>query len=117
MLCFEWEVTFTQEFADSTAHGDFWDFPVPIKQMWTARAKGYFTAAGAATATYIYGNSKQTGDPATVTFTGYSTPGTTTKVFEGVGYASRGNFTSPQGMVTQEVEIRGYGAPTTGVPS
>ncbi len=117
MLCFDWEVNFNQDFADSTAHGDFWDFPVPLKMMWTGRAKGYFTTAGAATATYIYNVSKIGGDPSLITFTGYSTPAATTAIFTGQGYASRGNFSSPMAMVTQEVEIKGYGPPTVGSPA
>src|SRR5439155_23795435 len=53
--CFEWEVEYSQDFADATAHGDFWKQPVPLLQSWTGRCRGYLTAAAAATATYIYG--------------------------------------------------------------
>lgn len=114
LLCYEWEVTFELETVDSSAFGDLWEYPVALRQRWTARARGYFTRAAAASATYIATAGKQSADPAAVTFTGYSTPGATTAVFVGTGLAVRANFSAPMAMVTQEIEIRGVGPATTG---
>lgn len=114
LLCYEWEVNFTLETVDSSAHADLWEYPVALRQAWTARARGYFTRAAAATATYIATAGKQSADPAAVTFTGYSTPAATTKVFEGSGLIVRANFSAPMAMVTQEIEVRGVGPATTG---
>jgi len=114
LLCMEWEVNWTLSTLDSAGHGDLWEYPVPLRQGWTARVKGYFTRAGIATATYLARAGDLTDDPLVVTFTGYSTPAATTAIFVGDGFITRANFSAPMAMVTQEIEIRGYGPATTG---
>lgn len=112
---FDWEVEYSQDFADATAHGDFWKQPVPLLQSWTGRCRGYLAATAAATATYIYAASKVSADPAAATFTAYSTPGVTASIlFIGTCYASRARIQAPMAMAVQEFELMGIGAPGTG---
>ena len=134
ILCFDWEVNFEQEFADGTAHGEYWDIPVPIKQMWTGRAQAYVLAGGpganaedAGWVTWMAQNillfraGKTAGDRAVASFTGWAhspiTGGSnaTQYIFKGDAYVSRASFSAPRnGAATQEIALRGYGAPTTG---
>ena len=130
LLLFEWEVEYEQEYADGTAHGEYWDWPVIIKQSWTGRAMGYFTTAlpGAdagqaghisfqAGKNYLYNAGRIAADPAVATFTGWNNTAATANqyIFSGSCYASRARLSAPKaGMFTQEVSLRGRGAPSVG---
>lgn len=130
LLCSEWEITFEQEFADGTAHGEYWDIPVPIKQMWTGRVQAYVkaggpgaTAEGGTWVTWMTENilyfmaTKTSGDPAVASFTGYATAPLVANqyIFKGDAYVSRSGLSLPKnGAATQEMTLRGYGAPATG---
>lgn len=130
ILCAEWEVNFEQEFADGTAHGEYWDVPVPTKQMWTGRAQAYVKSGGPAananTANWItfmaanimlYNAGRLVGDPSALLFTGFAeTPVNGTQyIFAGSAFATRANFSAPRnGAATQEINLRGVGAPTAG---
>lgn len=131
LLCFEWEVVVDQEFADGTGHGEYWDNPVPLKQMWSGTVRAYHStayprnistpanyAADMAAMNLMYNASRIAGDPAALTFTGYNgaTAAAGQEIFIGSCYASRANFSAPRnGMATQEYSMRGIGAPTRGV--
>lgn len=113
-LLFDWEVTYETDTADATAHGDFWKVTLPLDSGWTFRARGYVVPASAA----HYGNQLYTSSavPANVTVAGYSgSVSGGTKIFEGTGVPVRWNITAPMAMAEQEFEIRGTGAPATGV--
>jgi hypothetical protein len=127
---YEWEVNYTQDFEDGTAHGDFWDVPIPSKMSWTGEARSYISAIdpnGAAgsgnwrtfmnTNSGLYNAGRVSADPAVATFTGYLT-GTASAnflVWQGSCYVSRAQLASPRkGMVTQQISLRGYGPPTFG---
>ncbi len=122
LLCFEWELEVQQEFADGTAHGDYWFNPIPITQRWTARVRGYLTNSAAiliaspsqASSNPPYTNAlfaKTTTGPE-FTLTCYSDATPTKIIFEGQAYASRGRVLVPDAMVTQEMELTGIGPPT-----
>ncbi len=111
---FDWEMEIHTEFADATAHGDFWDVPVPLKYMWTARVKGYFDSGATSylsaykgTAGAIAGG---TADIVPVSFVAGRTT-TPTSIFTANGYLVRAHWAAPMAMVEQEAEIRGNGAP------
>jgi hypothetical protein len=131
LLCYEWEVSVDQEFVDGTAHGEYWDYPVPIKQMWTGSVRCYFNSiepsanAGSAAwnafmlgSSLIYNASRIDDDPGFLVFNGYNTMLFThvdRAIFRGNCLASRSNFNAPRtGMVTQEYVMRGLGAPLIG---
>jgi hypothetical protein len=131
LLCYEWEVVVEQEFVDGTAHGEYWDNPVPIKQMWNGTVRCYFNslepASNAGNASWnsfmlagsvIYNASRIDNDGAALVFNGYNTKTPThadRAIFRGTCRASRANFSAPRsGMATQEYAMRGIGAPTVG---
>ena len=121
--CTEWEVTIESEMADVTAHGDFWEVNVPLKQSWRARAKGYVAITGVLSymVAFAQGSAGDYRDPVLTYFTGYNTatpPGSGTVqglsniIFQGQGYITRGNISVPMTMAEQEIEITGSGSPT-----
>lgn len=111
LVLFEWEVNFTLETFDATAHGEYWKVMVPGDQSWVARARGYFTASSG---TYLAGAAVAAGDPTAVAFTGYRDHTSTTAIWTGNGFITRANFSAPMAMVVQEMEIQGTGAPSAG---
>lgn len=115
LLLFEWEVEVQQEFADATAHGDYWFNPLPITQRWTGRVRGYLTNSAAAT--YLTAGFNRSGVGGVLTLNGYSdvtptggAPGTQA-IFSGTAFATRGRIIVPMAMVTQELELTGIGPP------
>lgn len=120
--CFEWELEVQQEFADATAHGDFWFNPLPITQRWTARVRGYLTNSSAiaisspsqSSSNPPYTNAlfNKSGTGPAFVLTCYSDPTPTLIVFKGSAFASRGRLLAPMAMVTQEMELTGIGPPT-----
>lgn len=110
LLCFDWEFNVSTDFADGTAHGDYWEEPVQLRHSWTFRARGYCTSGGTGYASVGWSTA---GDVAAITVTGYSVAGTSHTIVAGPAFAARGNFSAPMAMVTQEIELRGAGAPTT----
>lgn len=116
LLCFDWELNVTTDFADGTAHGDYWEQPVQLRHSWTFRCRGYFTYGGAANTSYIgatWGSNST--DPAAVTITAYSEAGTTAanRLISGNAFVARGTFSAPMAMATQEIELRGVGEADT----
>jgi len=112
-LLTEWEVTYSHDTADGTAHGDFWKHVYPLDSQWTFRARGFVTPGSAA----HYLNALWTTNTAVayVTVAGFSgSVASGTKIFEGSGLVVRGNITAPMEMAVQEFEIQGDGAPTVG---
>ncbi len=109
LFCFHWEIEVMQEFADATAHGDFWRVRLPLTQDWQGRVQGYFTRAAAAS--YLSGmadNLRSGGigaDPKPLTLTLYPGEGSTTAFFVGTCYGQRGRVLAPMAMVTQEIEL------------
>lgn len=119
----EWEVTIESEVADVTAHGDFWEVNVPLKQSWRGRMKGFVALTGVASymAAFAQGSGGDYRDPVLIYFTGYNTstpPGAGTVqgagniIFQGQGFVTRGNISMPMAMGEQEIEITGSGSPT-----
>ena len=117
LLCFHWEIEIMQEFADATAHGDFWRVRLPLTQDWQGRVQGYLTQA--AVRSYLsamadnYSNSGIGADPLEMTLTLYPGNTTTTAFFVGKCYGQRGRIIAPMAMVTQEIELVSSQVPTT----
>lgn len=112
-LLTEWEVTYTHDTADGTAHGDFWKHNYPLDSQWTFRARGFVTPGSA----NHYLNALWTANTAAAYvvvagFSGAVSGGT--MIFQGSGLPSRGNLSAPMEMAFQEFEIIGDGAPTVG---
>jgi len=116
MLVFHWELEVMQEFADVTAHGDFWRVRIPLTQDWTARVQGYMTRA--AVQTYLstmadnYSNTGLGADPLPMTLQLYNDAGTNL-MFQGTCYGQRGRVIKPMAMVTQELELVSAQVPAT----
>lgn len=112
----EWDVEVIGEYADVTAHGDYWRQRLSITQDWQGRVRGYFTASGAAAATYMHAGTAAVAAQPQLTLTCYSdmTLSAGTPIFAGIGYASRTRFSAPfRAMATQEYEIMAATGPTT----
>jgi hypothetical protein len=117
---FDWEMEIRAEYADATAHGDYWEVVVPLKYMWTARVRGYFDSAAASYLSAFKGASGAiaggTADlvPATFTAIGWTSTGSTNhNIFTASGFLVRARFNAPMAMAEQEAELRGSGAPGT----
>lgn len=111
---FDWELRITQSLTEVTAHGDEWEQWIPLRQGWTARARGYMTKAATVTDLYHGGGAfdrSSSGDE--ITFTGYSDFGSTV-LFTGTCFAEQVTLTFPNEMVEQEITIRGSAAPSAG---
>lgn len=133
LYCYEWELEWEQTFAEAQAFGDFWKYPIPLLQAWTGRVKGFAligvipgtTISQPTEPTYLWAAGRNNAaalgapsDPQLLTFTGYSdAKSSPTPVAAGVCYASRVRWSAPNGgMVTQEMELMGYGPLTAGLP-
>lgn len=106
----EWQVQIRTEFVDATGFGDFWDVPVVIKYLWTARLRGFITPP----ATYLQAYSiaqKGVVDIVAATFAGFLDVGAKLPVFQGSGFTERTALMVPMAMAEQEIEIRGVGSP------
>jgi len=108
LFCFHWEFEYMQEFADATAHGDFWRVRIPVTQDWQARVQGYMPRAAAS---YLAAIGSLTTDPAVMTLTLYNDAGTHA-IFTGTCWAQRGRVVAPMAMVTQEIELVSAQVPT-----
>ena len=113
-LLYEWEVEVETDTVDVTGHGDFWKFNTAIASGWTFRAKQYVIPASAShTINLLYSPSAV---PAQFTVAGYSgSVASGTKIFEGTGTPVRANLSAPMELAQQGFEIKGNGAPATGV--
>jgi hypothetical protein len=108
----DWQVNIRTEFVDGTGFGDFWDVPVPIKYLWTARARGLYDLTGTLSYLQAYQLAQSgTSDVLAATFVGYVDDSATKKIFQAQGFVERAAFMAPQAMAEQELEIRGSGNP------
>lgn len=115
---FDWEVKPTFDYANLSAHGDYWQVNAFLDAGWTARAKGYLTLLGAS---YMASGSALTGGkiPAALTFTGWSTIGNASgganpfKMWEGSCFVKDFSLLVPMAMVEQEISLIGTGTPGT----
>lgn len=113
-LLFDWKVTYEGRTVDLTAHGDKWDYIVPLPSSWTFTAKGYIVPASV----NHYPKQLWTAAslPAYVTVAGFSgSVASGTKIFEGSGLPVKGSLAASMELAEQEFEIKGHGAPTVGV--
>ena len=119
----DWETTISTTFEDATAFGDYWEVPVQLRQAWTGRVAGFMTEASRVTFLTAYANPVATPytDPAAITFIGYNdyptafaSPilPTTKRLFQADALISIVSIRLPNGMATQELQMRGAGAPT-----
>ena len=112
-LLFDWRVVYTGKTVDLTAHGDTWDYIVPLPSGWTFTAKGYIVPASAAT--YPQKLFKASTLPPYIWVSGYSgSVATGTIIFKGQGLPVKGQITASMELAEQEFEIRGHGAPSIG---
>lgn len=111
---FEWSVDISTDTADTTAHGDVWQYNKPLDSGWTFKAKEYVPVA---TDTHILNTLYTTATvPVQVTVAGYSgTVAAGTKIFEGTGTPVHADLNAPMELATQGFEIRGNGSPSAGV--
>jgi hypothetical protein len=113
-LLFDWKVEVTGKTIDLPAHGDKWDYVVPLQSGWTFTAKGYMVPGSSAH--YINALWSSASLPAYFIVAGFSgSVASGTKIFEGSGLPVKGTITAPMELVEQEFEIKGHGAPTVGV--
>ncbi len=123
LLCFSWEIEVSQEFADATAHGDYWRVRLPLTQDWTGRVQGYMPRAAAITYQSAIADASSSGnfdnspvgtgaDPAPMTLTLYNDAGTNI-IFRGTCFGQRGRVMAPMAMVTQELELVSAQVPGT----
>jgi hypothetical protein len=110
LLLTEWQVQIRTDFVNGTGFGDFWDVPVPIKYLWTARARGLASALPSYLNAYAIAQTGTT-DILAANFVGYLDDTATARIFQGTGYVERASFQAPQAMSEQEIEIRGVGNP------
>lgn len=111
LLIFDWEFGTSTDFADGTAHGDYWEQPVQLRHSWTFRGRGYILRNTGAALTATGWSST---DVAALAIIGYGDNIPTKVLISGNAFAARGNISAPMAMVTQEIEFRGVGAPTLG---
>lgn len=109
---FDYEITFSMETFDATAHGEWWKVMVQGDQSWTMRCRGYFTVAGG---TYLATAGVSGADPAAVTVNAYGTMTIGSPIWTATGFITRANFSAPMAMVVQEMEITGSGTPSAGI--
>lgn len=125
LLCFSWEIEINQEFADATAHGDYWRVRLPLTQDWTGRVQGYMSRAAAVTYQTAMADAASRGnyqnspsgtgaDPAPMTLTLYNDAGSNI-IFQGTCFGQRGRIMAPMAMVTQELELVSAQVPTNGI--
>lgn len=110
---FDCQVKISQKLVEVTGHGDEWDQWVPLRQGWTATARGYLTRSGAATVTYVGQSAKKSASGPELTFALYSDWGTT-PIFAGTCFMEDCTISRPNAMVEQEITLRGSTTPTTG---
>lgn len=110
---FNCEVRITQRLVEVTGHGDEWEQWVPLRQGWTARARGYLDRAAAVSATYIGKGANKTAPGPEMTLTLYSDYGTT-PIFTGLCFSEEITLQRSQAMVEQEISLRGSVAPSVG---
>jgi hypothetical protein len=110
----DWEVTVETDVVDVTAHSDVWKVFDALDSGWTFRAKSYVVPASAA---HIINQLYSSGAlPPAITVAGYSgSVASGTKIFQGSGIPIRASLAAPMELAEQEFEVRGTGAPTTGV--
>lgn len=108
----EWQAQIRTEFVDGTGFGDFWDVPVPIKYLWTARARGFYGGGFSYLEAYALAQAG-TGDIVAARFVGYVDDTLSHKIFDATGFVERSSFQAPQAMAEQEIELRGVGNPAT----
>src|SRR5258708_6479842 len=97
----EWQVQIRTDFVDGTGFGDFWDVPVPIKYLWTARARGFVSSLSTYLQAYTVAQAG-TSDVLAATFIGYLDDSASAKIFEATGFVERASFQAPQAMAEQE---------------
>lgn len=107
----DWQVQIRTDFVDGTGFGDFWDIPVPIKYLWTARARGFFASLSSYLQAYSVAQSGAA-DVVAATFIGFVDDSLSVKLFQGTGFVERASFMAPQAMAEQEIEIRSVGPPS-----
>lgn len=111
---YDWEVVVDTDTADVTAHGDFWQYHVPLDSGWTFRFKAYVVPASSAH--YLNQFWSNNAVPPNVAVAGFSgTVAGGTKIFEGVAVPTQGTLSAPMGLAEQSFEFKGYGPPTAGV--
>lgn len=113
---FEWRVEMRTGTVNTRAHGQFYARPVAVERSWVFTGRGYITSASASHAVNAGYANDTTAQPS-ITVAGYSgSIASGTKIFEGTGIMTRGTIDAPDGaMAVQDIEIEGYGTPTTGV--
>lgn len=120
----DWEVKVSTDTADTTAHGDSWQYNQALDSGWVFTAKQYMPIGTAShTINSLYSSG---GVPGQVTVAGYGGPtapasqggtlGTSsTKIFEGTGTPTSAGMIFPMDLATQDFEVKGNGPPSTGV--
>jgi len=110
----EWDVKVSTDTADTTAHGDGWQYNQALDSGWVFTAKQWVPALSVShTINLLYSSS---GIPAQVVVAGYSgTVASGTKTFEGTGTVTEANLNAPMGLMEQGFSVKGNGPPTTGV--
>jgi len=116
---FAWELKPVWDYANLTAHGDYWQVNAFLDGGWTARARGYLTLLGATYLTASLQTVSSVKIPQSLTFTGYTTLGGATtganpfKIWEGPCFIKDFAAMAPMALFEQEINVIGSGNPTT----
>lgn len=110
----DWSVKVNTDIADTTAHGDAWQYNAALDSGWTFTAKQFVPVASAShTINALYSTGAV---PAQVTVAGYSgTVSGGTKIFEGMGTPTDADLDAPMILATQGFTVKGNGPPSVGV--
>lgn len=97
---------------EASAWGDDWDINMPNRGNWKMTAKRYCTVGNIADFIAIGALGATATVPTAVKL--YREAGTpATLVFQGNGWASNASLQMPKGLIDEELQVTGTGAPTT----
>lgn len=116
----DWEVTITNNFQDATAHNDLWVIPVIDRIEWSGRCSGFMTEASRVSFLSLWATPAVLPvapyvETPSVVFTGYNdhlSLANSKRLFEAEAYATTTTIRLPNGMATQEINLRSIGSPT-----
>lgn len=96
---------------EASAFGDDWDVNIPNRGNWKMTAKKYATVGNLADCIAAAANAVTATVPTTIkVYREIGTP--STLVFQGNGWASQASLAMPKGLIDEELQVTGTGAPT-----
>ncbi len=97
---------------EASAWGDDWDVNLPNRGNWKMTAKKYATVGNIADFISAAANQASSAEPVRVKL--YREAGQpATLVFDGTGYVSQASISLPKGLIDEELQVTGTGAPNS----